>query len=147
MKCIVVLYNTGNPILSDSWNYMPPILVSSSIKWIAAQILPIAKLNGKKKKNWEALFVISSVPARKYLFKVNNWSTRIRCENCLILRMKTLEPCPWCHSNVFIVNCERISNFVLISDVEKGNFYCVNIEKINTFEDKIRHLMRSVVAF
>ena len=61
--------------------------------------------------------------------------------------MKTLEPCHWCHSNVFIVNCERISNFVLINDVEKENVYCVNIEKINSFEDKIRHIMRSAVAF
>ena len=35
-------------ILGDSRNYMPPILVSSSAKRIATQILVIAKLNGKK---------------------------------------------------------------------------------------------------
>ena len=36
------------PILGDSRNYMPPILVPSSAKLIATQILVIAKLNGKK---------------------------------------------------------------------------------------------------
>ena len=35
-------------ILGDSRNYMPPILVSSSAKRIATQILVIAKLNGRK---------------------------------------------------------------------------------------------------
>ena len=34
--------------LGDSRNYMPPILVPSSAKRIAAQILVIAKLNGRK---------------------------------------------------------------------------------------------------
>ena len=34
--------------LGDSWNYMLPILVSSSVKCIAVPILAIAKLNGKK---------------------------------------------------------------------------------------------------
>ena len=33
-------------ILEDSWNFMPPILVPSSAKYIATQILVIAKLNG-----------------------------------------------------------------------------------------------------
>ena len=35
-------------ILGDSQNYMPPILVPSSTKCIATQILVIAKLNGRK---------------------------------------------------------------------------------------------------
>ena len=61
--------------------------------------------------------------------------------------MKTLERCQWCHSNVLIVNCEHISNFVLIIDFEQANVCCVNIEKINTFEDKIRYNIRSVVVF
>ena len=52
--------------------------------------------------------------------------------------MKTLERCQWCHSSVSIVNCEHISNFALIIDFEQANVCCVNIEKINTFEDKIR---------
>ena len=38
-------------ILGDSKNYMPSILVSSSAKRIAAQILVIEKLNG-----WKILF-------------------------------------------------------------------------------------------
>ena len=35
-------------VLGDSWNYMPPIFVSSSFKCIAVQILVTAKLNGEK---------------------------------------------------------------------------------------------------
>ena len=35
-------------LLGDSRNYMPPILVPSSAKCIATQILVIAKLNGRK---------------------------------------------------------------------------------------------------
>ena len=61
--------------------------------------------------------------------------------------MKTLERCQWCHSSVFIVNCEHISNFVLIIDFEQANVCCVNIEKINTFEDKIRYNISSVAVF
>ena len=41
--------NSGNMSrLGDSWKYMPPILVPSSSKRIAKQILGIAKLNGRK---------------------------------------------------------------------------------------------------
>ena len=61
--------------------------------------------------------------------------------------MKTLERCQWCHSSVFIINCEHISNFVLIIDFEQANVCCVNIEKINTFEDKIRYNISSVAVF
>ena len=38
----------SNILLGDSRNYMPPILVPSSAKRIATQILVIAKLNGRK---------------------------------------------------------------------------------------------------
>ena len=51
---------------------MPPILVPSSAKHIATQILVDAKLNGRKYVFGEALFVKSSVPTSKYLFKVSN---------------------------------------------------------------------------
>ena len=71
----------------NSWNYMPPILVPSSAKRITTQSLVIAKLNRQD------LFVTSSFPTRNYLFKVSNWNTRIRCQNCSILGMKTLERC------------------------------------------------------
>ena len=50
-------------------------------------------------------------------------------------------------SNVFIVNCEHISNFVLIVDFEQANVCLAHIEKLNTFEDKIGHIMRYVVVF
>ena len=35
-------------ILGDSRNYMPPILVPSSTKRIATQVVEIAKLNGRR---------------------------------------------------------------------------------------------------
>ena len=50
--------------------------------------------------------------------------------------MKTLERCQWRRSSVFIVNCEHISNFVLIIEFEQGNVCLVHIEKAITFEDK-----------
>ena len=37
--------STFHLILGGSWDYMPPIFVSSSTKRIATQILVIAKLN------------------------------------------------------------------------------------------------------
>ena len=56
--------------------------------------------------------------------------------------MKTLERCQWYRSSVFTVNCEDISNFVLINDFEQAKVCPAHIEKINTFEDKIRCIMR-----
>ena len=96
---------------------------------------------------WEALFVISSLPAMNYLFKVSNWSTRIRCENCSRLRMKTLERSQCPHSSVFIVNCKHISSFVLIPEFEQANVCWVHIETKNTSEDKIGYIMRYVGVF
>ena len=60
--------------------------------------------------------------------------------------MKALERCQWCHPNVFIVNCEHISNFVLTVDFERANVCWVHIEKANTFEDKIGYTIRYVVV-
>ena len=60
--------------------------------------------------------------------------------------MKTLEQCQWRRSSVYIVNCKHISNFLLIIDFEQANVFWVHIEKINTFEDKIRYIMRYVVV-
>ena len=88
--------------------------------------------------------MISSVPARNYMFKV---STRIRCENCSELRMMTIGRCQWRLTSVFIVSCEHISDFVLITDCEQANVCWVHTEKINTFEDKIGYIMRYVVVF
>ena len=133
-------------VLGDSWNYMPPILVPYSGKCITTQILVTAKLNGRKYFFWEALLVISSVPTRNYLFKFSNWNGRIRCENCSRLRMKTLERCQWRCPSVFIVNCEHISNFLLIIDSEQAKVCWDHIEKINTFENKIWYIMRYAVV-
>ena len=40
--------NFNVDILEDSWNYMLPILVSSTAKCIATQVLVISKLNRRK---------------------------------------------------------------------------------------------------
>ena len=105
---------------------MSSILVPSSAKRIATQILVIAELNGRK------YFILKR---------------RIMCENCSRLKMKTLERCQWRRCNVCNVNCELISNFLLIVDFEQANVCWVHIEKINTFEDKIGYIMRYVVVF
>ena len=60
---------------------MPPILVPSSAKRIATQILVITKLN-ERLVNYDFILrgfvcVISFIPPRNYLLKVSNLSTRI----------------------------------------------------------------------
>ena len=51
--------------------------------------------------------------ADTYLLKINNRNTRIKCETCSKLTIKTLEQCHWRHSVIFIVNFEDISPFGL----------------------------------
>ena len=60
--------------------------------------------------------------------------------------MKKLEQCQWRRSSVYIVNCERILNFLLIVDFEQAKICWAHIEKINSLEDKIRYIMRYVVV-
>ena len=64
--------------------------------------------------------------------------------------MKTLERCQWRRPIVYIVNivnCEHISNFLLIIDFEQPKVCWVYyIEKINTFEGKIRYIRRYAVV-
>ena len=134
-------------ILGNSWNYMPPILVPYPAKRIATQILVIAKLEGRQDFFLKAFFVISSHPARNYLFKVSNSNTRIRCENCSALKMKALERRQWRRCSVFILNCRHISNFVLIVDFEQANVCWVHIENTNIFEGNIAYIMPYVVVF
>ena len=50
-------------------------------------------------------------------------------------------------SSVFIVKSEHILNFVLIVDFEQANVYLFHIEKPNSFEKEIRHIMRYAVVF
>ena len=60
--------------------------------------------------------------------------------------MKTLKQCQWRRSIVFIGNCEHISKFLLIIDFEPAKVWWVHVEKINTFENKIRYIMRYAVV-
>ena len=93
--------------------------------------------------------MISFVPARNYLFRVSNLGTRIRYENCSILRMSMLTTFNINDVNgvvsVFIVNCKQISNFLLIVDFKQANVCLAHIEKANIFEDKIGHIMHYVL--
>ena len=50
-------------------------------------------------------------------------------------------------SSVFIVNCEDISNFVLVVDFEQANVCRVHIEKINTLENNVEYILHYVVVF
>ena len=57
-------------------------------------------------------------PAIIYLFKVNNISTRKRCEICSKLTLKIPQRCHWRCSSVFYVNFENIPYlFILFSIV------------------------------
>ena len=96
---------------------MPPILVPYSAKHIAIQILVHEQENGIVLAMRDCVYDMIFL-AVNYLFKVRNWSTRIRCEKLSGLRMKTLKRCQWRRSGDFIVNCERISHFVLIAVFE-----------------------------
>ena len=51
---------------------MPPIHVPFFAKRIATKVSVIVKLKDRRDFICEALFVISSVPARNYLLKVSN---------------------------------------------------------------------------
>ena len=47
-------------------------------------------------------------------------------------------------ASFFIVNCEHISNFFLTVDFEQANVCLVQIEKTNTFEDKIEYIYHTL---
>ena len=53
-------------------------------------------------------------PASIYLLKVNNRNTRTRCEICSKLTINIPEQSRWRHFDVFIVNFEHVSHFVLV---------------------------------
>ena len=55
--------------------------------------------------------------------------------------MKPLERWQWRHSSVCKINREHISNFLLFIDFERANVCWGNIEKLNTFEEKIWYIM------
>ena len=107
-----------------------------------------AKSNGRKYLVLRGYVYYIILPSKQFLFKVNNnWITRIRCENCSRLRVKTLVRRQWRRSGVFIVNCEHISHFVLIDDSEHTNVCWVHIEKTKAFEDTIEYAMLYAVVF
>ena len=64
-----------------NWNYVPPILIPSSAKRIATQILVTVKLNGRCNLVFRGYVSIWPFPANNYLFKIRNWSTRTSTES------------------------------------------------------------------
>ena len=52
----------------------------------------------------------------------------MRIKNVIVNNIQ-YQRCQWRLSSVFIVNCEHISNFVLIIDFEQANICMVHIEK------------------
>ena len=69
----------------------------------------------------------SSAPVGNYMFRVNNRSTRTRCEVCSKLTIKTPERCHCRRSGVFIVNLEHISHLVSIVNFEQVNAGWVDV--------------------
>ena len=92
-------------LLEDSRNYMPPILVPSSAKRIATQILVIAKLNGRKDFILRVFVCDITRPSKKLPIQSSNLSTRIRCDSCSILRISVLR----------IFNINDVNGVVLVS--------------------------------
>ena len=83
------------------------------------------------------MLLIWSFPANHSLFEVSYWSTRTRCENCSLLRIKTQERCQWHCSGVLIVNCElltRCSVFLQILLAGKLIRSYLNVDT-NAFKD------------
>ena len=93
------------------------------------------------------VFTIWPFPANSYIFKVSKSNSRLRCENCSRLKIKTLERRRWRRLGDFIVNWEHISLFDLIVDFEQTNVCWVNIEMTNPFEDKIGYIISCVIVF
>ena len=95
------------------------------------------KIKWKKRFLFQtALFVISFVPARNYLFKVSNLRTRITYESSLILRMSMLK----------IFNVNDVSGVVLVSllltvDIFQTffKFLTLNRQKFAWFKLKIQN--------
>ena len=120
---------------------MPPILVPSSAKRIATQIFVTAKSKGRKDFILRGFVcdVIRPYTRNNYLFKVSNWNTRIKCEKCSRLRMKTLERCQWRRSRAYFVNCKHISDFLIIIGFEQAKVCWVHIEKHFWRQDQVYH--------
>ena len=57
---------------------------------------------------------IGKIQRSNYMFEVHNRNTRIWCEICLKLTIKTPERRQWRRSGVFIVNFEHILDLALV---------------------------------
>ena len=70
-------------------------------------------VNYSRKKSYLRCLTGYRMPVGIYLLKVNIRNTRIKCEICSNLTIKTPERRHWRRSGIFIVNFEHISHLVL----------------------------------
>ena len=91
--------------------YWFPFLIKNGVKMFYQ---PFLFMNTVKDKFLFHFFTINNNPAGICLLKVNNRSTRTRCEICSKLTIKTPERHQWRRSGVFVVNFEHISHLVLV---------------------------------
>ena len=125
---------------------MQPILAPSFARLIPKQILVIAKLNGRKDFILRGFFCdiirpYKELPVQSQQLKHKNKVSRlfkIKSEDARAMSMASFQ--------CYTVNCEHISNFLLITGFEQANLCWVSIEKTSTFGDKIWYIMHYVVA-
>ena len=98
---------------------MPPILVPSFAKRITRHVLVISKLN--EREDFILRGFVSDI-IRLYRKQNEQLTHKKRFESCSRLRMRTLERYQWRLSSVYIVNCKRISNILVIIGIEKQTF-------------------------
>ena len=74
------------------------------------------------------------------MFKVNNWSTRKRCETCWKLIIKTLEQSQWLRSGVAIVNFGYIPH-------KFSGVFCTNAENTEQKNWQIKYRPETPTVF
>ena len=98
--------------------FLPRYDISYQGGWVRkrnVETLLVATLIWMSPQNWlTGFYMRGAFPGNIYLFKVNNRSTRKRCEMCSKLTMEITEGCQRHHSGVFIDNFEHISPLFLV---------------------------------
>ena len=98
-------YLLGGISLNNEW--FCEIKVSSDTLKLSQIIISSVEIMEKM------MFSFILIPASICLLKINNINTRLTCEICSKLTIKTSERCQWPRSGGFIVNFEHISHLIL----------------------------------
>ena len=127
-SCVAVITTTPqrHMILDINWSLDGISLLVYLEAWLIFQNVSIRRTLCKRRKVdkhptqlvrplfLRIKFLVSCIQAGSYIFKVNNWNNRTRCEICSKLTIKTPEWRHWRRSGNFIVNFEHISRLVLV---------------------------------